>query len=86
MKTLWKMSFKNWYSSCFPKGNIQQNLLYHLQACDAFSTAVKLYPRYADAFYERGLCRMQLQQEKCILDFNKVLAISPKHFQVILTI
>ncbi|XP_048339434.1 tetratricopeptide repeat protein 6-like [Sphaerodactylus townsendi] len=56
-----------------------------IEACDAFSTAVKLYPRYADAFYERGLCRMQLQQEKCILDFNKVLAISPKHFQAYLS-
>ncbi|XP_054827481.1 uncharacterized protein LOC129324317 [Eublepharis macularius] len=56
-----------------------------IEACDAFSTAVKLYPRYADAFYERGLCRMQLQQEKCILDFNKVLAISPRHFQAYLS-
>ncbi|XP_015261046.1 PREDICTED: tetratricopeptide repeat protein 6, partial [Gekko japonicus] len=54
-------------------------------ACEAFSTAVKLYPRYADAFYERGLCRMQLQQEKCILDFNKVLAILPNHFQAYLS-
>nr|XP_056707723.1 tetratricopeptide repeat protein 6 [Euleptes europaea] len=56
-----------------------------IEACDAFSTAVKLYPCYADAFYERGLCRMQLQQEKCILDFNKVLAISPNHFQAYLS-
>ncbi|XP_077179273.1 tetratricopeptide repeat protein 6 isoform X2 [Paroedura picta] len=56
-----------------------------IEACDAFSTAVKMCPRYADAFYERGLCRMQLQQDNCILDFNKVLALSPKHFQAYLS-
>ncbi|XP_026520085.1 tetratricopeptide repeat protein 6 [Notechis scutatus] len=55
------------------------------KACDAFSSAVRLYPRYADAFYQRGLCRMQLQQAKCILDFNKTLAIIPKHFQAYLS-
>lgn len=53
-----------------------------MQAFDAFSTAVKLHPRYADAYYERGLCRVQLQQAGAILDFNKVLALSPKYFQV----
>lgn len=47
-----------------------------------FTTAVKLYPRYANAYYERGLCRMHLRQAAAILDFNKVLAIAPKHFQV----
>uniref|UniRef100_A0A8C6XGB3 Tetratricopeptide repeat domain 6 n=1 Tax=Naja naja TaxID=35670 RepID=A0A8C6XGB3_NAJNA len=52
-------------------------------ACN--DSAVRLYPRYADAFYQRGLCRMQLQQAKCILDFNKTLAIIPKHFQAYLS-
>ncbi|XP_053125408.1 tetratricopeptide repeat protein 6 [Hemicordylus capensis] len=56
-----------------------------LQASDAFSAAVKLYPRYADALYQRGLCRMQLQQAKAILDFNKVLAVAPTHFQAYLS-
>ncbi|KAJ6655643.1 hypothetical protein lerEdw1_004879 [Lerista edwardsae] len=56
-----------------------------LEAFDTFTTAVKLYPRYADAYYERGLCRMHLQQAAAILDFNKVLAISPKHFQAYLS-
>ncbi|KAJ7344968.1 hypothetical protein JRQ81_000918 [Phrynocephalus forsythii] len=55
------------------------------QACDAFTAAVRLYPHYADAFYQRGLCRMQLQQAKCILDFNKTLTVSPKHFQAYLS-
>ncbi|XP_062974543.1 tetratricopeptide repeat protein 6 [Elgaria multicarinata webbii] len=56
-----------------------------LEACDAFTSAVKLYPRYADAYYQRGLCRMQLQQAKCILDFNKTLAVLPTHFQAYLS-
>uniref|UniRef100_A0A8D0C2M8 Tetratricopeptide repeat domain 6 n=1 Tax=Salvator merianae TaxID=96440 RepID=A0A8D0C2M8_SALMN len=56
-----------------------------IEACDAFTSAVKLYPRYADAFYQRGLCRMQLRQTKCILDFNKTLAILPTHFQAYLS-
>uniref|UniRef100_A0ABM5FAT0 Tetratricopeptide repeat protein 6 isoform X2 n=1 Tax=Pogona vitticeps TaxID=103695 RepID=A0ABM5FAT0_9SAUR len=55
------------------------------EACDAFTAAVRLYPHYADAFYQRGLCRMQLQQAKCILDFNKTLSVSPKHFQAYLS-
>ncbi|XP_063144977.1 tetratricopeptide repeat protein 6 [Candoia aspera] len=55
------------------------------KACDAFTSAVRLYPRYADAFYQRGLCRMQLRQSKCILDFNKTLAIFPTHFQAYLS-
>nr|XP_034964906.1 tetratricopeptide repeat protein 6 isoform X2 [Zootoca vivipara] len=56
-----------------------------LQACEAFTSAVKLYPRFADAYYQRGLCRMQLHQPKCILDFNKTLAIQPDHFQAYLS-
>ncbi|KAF7251443.1 hypothetical protein EYD10_02720 [Varanus komodoensis] len=56
-----------------------------LEACDAFTSAVRLCPRYADAYYQRGLCRMQLQQAKCILDFNKTLAVSPAHFQAYLS-
>ncbi|XP_053235987.1 tetratricopeptide repeat protein 6 isoform X1 [Podarcis raffonei] len=56
-----------------------------LEACDAFTSAVKLYPRYADAYYQRGLCRMQLHQPKCILDFNKTLAVQPDHFQAYLS-
>uniref|UniRef100_A0A8D0G737 Tetratricopeptide repeat domain 6 n=1 Tax=Sphenodon punctatus TaxID=8508 RepID=A0A8D0G737_SPHPU len=56
-----------------------------LQACEAFTLAGKIDPHCADAFYHRGLCRMQLQQAKCILDFNRTLAIAPKHFQAYLS-
>ncbi|KAM6462023.1 tetratricopeptide repeat protein 6 isoform 2-T2 [Liasis olivaceus] len=65
----------------FLKGQCYMEQVFLLEACDAFTSAVRLYPRYADAFYQRGLCRMQLQQAKCILDFNKTLAVLPTHFQ-----
>eukprot|EP00075_Anas_platyrhynchos_P025087 XP_027314340.1 tetratricopeptide repeat protein 6 isoform X2 [Anas platyrhynchos] len=56
----------------------QTNLL---QARDAFNMAIRLHSRYPDAFYQRGLCRMQLGQAKCIRDFNRTLALCPSHFQ-----
>ncbi|XP_053884264.1 tetratricopeptide repeat protein 6 isoform X2 [Malaclemys terrapin pileata] len=56
-----------------------------LQAYEAFTLAVKVYSNYSDAFYQRGLCRMQLNQAKCIQDFNRALAINPKHFQAYLS-
>ncbi|XP_050753053.1 tetratricopeptide repeat protein 6 [Gymnogyps californianus] len=52
-----------------------------LRACDAFSMAIRLHSSYPDAFYQRGLCRMQLRQTKCIRDFNRTLALCPSHFQ-----
>ncbi|NXH71531.1 TTC6 protein, partial [Hydrobates tethys] len=52
-----------------------------LQARAAFSMAIRLHSSYPDAFYQRGLCRMQLRQAKCIRDFNRALALCPSHFQ-----
>ncbi|XP_048805248.1 tetratricopeptide repeat protein 6 isoform X2 [Lagopus muta] len=52
-----------------------------LEACDAFSMAIRLHSSYPDAFYQRGLCRMQLGQTKCIQDFNHTLELCPSHFQ-----
>ncbi|NXJ60022.1 TTC6 protein, partial [Rostratula benghalensis] len=52
-----------------------------LRACRAFSMAISLHSSYPDAFYQRGLCRMQLRQAKCIEDFNQALALCPSHFQ-----
>ncbi|OPJ83192.1 tetratricopeptide repeat protein 6 isoform C [Patagioenas fasciata monilis] len=52
-----------------------------LRARDAFSMAIRLHSRYPDAFYQRGLCRMQLGKAKCIQDFNRALALCPSHFQ-----
>ncbi|XP_014340070.1 uncharacterized protein TTC6 [Latimeria chalumnae] len=56
-----------------------------LQALGAFNNAVKICPNYADAYYQRGLCRMRLQQAKCIQDFNRALTINPKLFQAYLS-
>nr|XP_015206045.1 PREDICTED: tetratricopeptide repeat protein 6 isoform X1 [Lepisosteus oculatus] len=56
-----------------------------LQALEAFSNAVKINPDYADAFYQRGLCRMRLQQSKSVQDFNRALSINPNLFQVYLS-
>ncbi|KFR00440.1 Tetratricopeptide repeat protein 6, partial [Opisthocomus hoazin] len=58
----------------------QKSLLW---ARDAFSMAIRLHSSYPDAFYQRGLCRMQLRQAKCIQDFNRALALCPSHFQII---
>ncbi|XP_064920077.1 tetratricopeptide repeat protein 6 isoform X2 [Columba livia] len=52
-----------------------------LRARDAFSMAIRLHSHYPDAFYQRGLCRMQLRKAKCIQDFNRALALCPSHFQ-----
>ncbi|XP_075008535.1 tetratricopeptide repeat protein 6 [Calonectris borealis] len=52
-----------------------------LKARDAFSMAIRLHSSYPDAFYQRGLCRMQLREAKCIRDFNRALALCPSHFQ-----
>uniref|UniRef100_A0A4W5M2Y3 Tetratricopeptide repeat domain 6 n=1 Tax=Hucho hucho TaxID=62062 RepID=A0A4W5M2Y3_9TELE len=56
-----------------------------LQAFDAFSNAVKINPDYADAYHQRGLCRMRLQQSKSVQDFNRALFINPNLFQVYLS-
>ncbi|NXU57563.1 TTC6 protein, partial [Turnix velox] len=56
-----------------------------LQANHAFSMAVRLCSSYPDAFYQRGLCRMQLRQPTCIQDFNRALALCPSHFQAYMT-
>ncbi|XP_048830069.1 uncharacterized protein LOC125707163 [Brienomyrus brachyistius] len=55
------------------------------QAVDAFSDAVKIDPNLADAYHQRGLCRMRLRQPKSVQDFNRALAIDPSHFQVYLS-
>ncbi|XP_049681960.1 tetratricopeptide repeat protein 6 [Accipiter gentilis] len=52
-----------------------------LRARDAFSMAIRIHSSYPDAFYQRGLCRMQLREATCIRDFNRALALCPSHFQ-----
>ncbi|XP_073495033.1 tetratricopeptide repeat protein 6 isoform X2 [Phyllobates terribilis] len=55
-----------------------------LKALEALTSAVKNRSGYCDAHYQRGLCRMRLQQANCVQDFNKTLEINPEHFQAYL--
>ncbi|KAM4690484.1 tetratricopeptide repeat protein 6 [Rhinophrynus dorsalis] len=55
-----------------------------LQALDALTSAVKAQPGYCDAYYQRGLCRVRLQQAESLHDFNRALEINPSHFQAYL--
>ncbi|XP_074146808.1 tetratricopeptide repeat protein 6 [Sminthopsis crassicaudata] len=76
-----------------PKGSfLQAECHYHLGLCymeegffqmafDSFNKAVKAYPEYAEAFYQRGLCKVKLQKDKSVLDFNRAITIDPKHYQ-----
>ncbi|XP_039597221.1 uncharacterized protein ttc6 [Polypterus senegalus] len=60
--------------------------LAHLpEALEAFTNSVKMNPDLADAFYQRGLCRMRLQPAKSIQDFNQALAVNPVLFQAYLS-
>ncbi|XP_067848274.1 uncharacterized protein ttc6 [Heptranchias perlo] len=61
----------------------QQNKL--LQAMDSFNNALKVYPNFAKAYYQRGLCRMRLHEVNCVHDFHRALAINPKLFEVYLS-
>ncbi|XP_077320800.1 tetratricopeptide repeat protein 6 [Lithobates pipiens] len=55
-----------------------------LQALEVLTSAVKSRSGYCDAYYQRGLCRMRLQQASCVQDFNRALEINPTHFQAYL--
>ncbi|XP_067099361.1 uncharacterized protein ttc6 [Osmerus mordax] len=57
----------------------------NFMALDAFSNAVKINQDYAEAYHQRGLCRMRLQQSKSVQDFNRALSINPNLFQVYLS-
>uniref|UniRef100_UPI00398E5DDC uncharacterized protein ttc6 isoform X3 n=1 Tax=Pristiophorus japonicus TaxID=55135 RepID=UPI00398E5DDC len=56
-----------------------------LEAIDAFNNALKLYPKFAKAYYQRGLCRMRLHEVNCVYDFHRALAINPKLYEVYLS-
>ncbi|XP_056011741.1 uncharacterized protein LOC125682590 isoform X3 [Ostrea edulis] len=61
---------------------------YH-DAKDAFTSAVKINPNYAQALYQRGVAKMKLSSRglsrEGIQDFNRALAINPKIFQAYLS-
>ncbi|XP_015759885.1 PREDICTED: uncharacterized protein LOC107339154 [Acropora digitifera] len=56
-----------------------------LDALAAFNNAIRVNPDYAEAFYQRGLTKMKLNQAKGIHDFNRALAINPSLFQAFLS-
>ncbi|XP_078324094.1 uncharacterized protein LOC111124594 isoform X6 [Crassostrea virginica] len=61
---------------------------YH-EAKDAFTSAVKINPNYAQALYQRGVAKMKLSSRglsrEGIQDFNRALAINPRIFQAYLS-
>ncbi|XP_038636843.1 uncharacterized protein ttc6 [Scyliorhinus canicula] len=62
---------------------IEQNKL--REAVDSFNNALKLHPKFAKAYYQRGLCRMKLHEFNCIHDFHRALAMNPQLFEVYLS-
>ncbi|XP_038400481.1 tetratricopeptide repeat protein 6 isoform X4 [Canis lupus familiaris] len=60
------------------EGNIQM-------AFDCFTKAVKANPGFAEGFYQRGLCKVKLQKDSSILDFNHAITLNPKHYQAYLS-
>uniref|UniRef100_A0A8C3YDX3 Tetratricopeptide repeat domain 6 n=1 Tax=Catagonus wagneri TaxID=51154 RepID=A0A8C3YDX3_9CETA len=70
--------------------------LYHLGLCymeegsfqmafDSFTKAIKANPDFAEGFYQRGLCKVKLQKDRSILDFNRAIDLDPKHYQAYLS-
>ncbi|XP_067895393.1 uncharacterized protein ttc6 isoform X2 [Heterodontus francisci] len=56
-----------------------------IEAIDSFNNALKVYPNFAKAYYQRGLCRMRLHEVNCVHDFHRALAINPQLFEVYLS-
>uniref|UniRef100_A0A8C9UW70 Tetratricopeptide repeat domain 6 n=1 Tax=Spermophilus dauricus TaxID=99837 RepID=A0A8C9UW70_SPEDA len=85
--------------SCSLKGQnaaaFSSECLYNLGLCyieennfqmafDSFTKAVKANPDFAEAFYQRGFCKVKLHKESSVLDFNRAIMINPKHYQAYL--
>uniref|UniRef100_A0A8C6W6P1 Tetratricopeptide repeat domain 6 n=1 Tax=Nannospalax galili TaxID=1026970 RepID=A0A8C6W6P1_NANGA len=71
---------------------ISADCLYNLGLCymeegslqmafDSFTKSVKANPEFAEAFYQRGLCKIKLNRDNSILDFNRAITLNPKHYQ-----
>ncbi|XP_047719297.1 tetratricopeptide repeat protein 6 isoform X3 [Prionailurus viverrinus] len=60
------------------EGNIQM-------AFDCFTKAVKANPDFAEGFYQRGLCKVKLNKDSSVLDFNRAITLNPKHYQAYLS-
>uniref|UniRef100_A0A8D0RUP4 UDP-N-acetylglucosamine--peptide N-acetylglucosaminyltransferase SPINDLY n=1 Tax=Sus scrofa TaxID=9823 RepID=A0A8D0RUP4_PIG len=75
---------------------VSADCLYHLGLCymeegslqmafDSFTKAIKANPDFAEGFYQRGLCKVKLQKDSSILDFNRAINLDPKHYQAYLS-
>nr|KAF6394144.1 tetratricopeptide repeat domain 6 [Pipistrellus kuhlii] len=53
-------------------------------AFDYFSKAVKINPSFAEGFHQRGLCKIKLQRDSSILDFNRAITFNPQHYEAYL--
>ncbi|KAL6088015.1 hypothetical protein STEG23_022373, partial [Scotinomys teguina] len=59
------------------EGNLQM-------AFESLTKAVKANPEFAEAFYHRGICKVRLNKDNSILDFNRAITLNPKHYQAYL--
>nr|XP_006822233.1 PREDICTED: tetratricopeptide repeat protein 6-like [Saccoglossus kowalevskii] len=66
-------------------GMCQMELVNYVKAFEAFNSAIRINPEYAEAYYQRGLVRMRLKQSKGVQDFNRALAINPTLYQAYLS-
>nr|XP_021515475.1 tetratricopeptide repeat protein 6 [Meriones unguiculatus] len=79
-----------------PPTSVLADCLYNLGLCymeegnlhmafDSFTRAVQANAELAEAFYYRGICKVKLNKENPILDFNRAITFNPKHYQAYLS-
>ncbi|KAK2188117.1 hypothetical protein NP493_141g04003 [Ridgeia piscesae] len=66
-------------------GTCHTEMRNYLDAHDAFNSAIRVEPKHAEAYYQRGLAKLRLKQSKGIQDFNKALSLDPALFQAYLS-
>ena len=59
------------------KDQVQNHNDRHTSIC-----VLQVDKKYAEAYYQRGLCKVKLKLSKGIQDFNRALALRPKLFEV----
>nr|CAB3260730.1 uncharacterized protein LOC100175887 [Phallusia mammillata] len=69
----------------FLLGQCHTEMCDHTRALLAYNEALKINPNYAEAYYQRGLCRLKLDHSKGVQDLNRALALQPKLFEAYLS-
>nr|XP_009860033.2 uncharacterized protein LOC100175887 [Ciona intestinalis] len=69
----------------FLLGQCYTEQLQHTEALQAYNQALKVNPELAEAYYQRGLCRLKLDHSKGIQDLNRALALQPLLFEAYLS-